>query len=93
MALDPQTEKARLLARLKEIEKAEKEEAERRQIIAGRVALAAMDEGGPLGDELRALLDRKVTKKRERALLGLDENSGPQTSEPGPSMGDGPGMG
>ena len=77
MAENPQAEKARLLARLKEIEKAEKEEAERRQVIAGRVALQAMDEGGDFADAFRRLLEERGTKKRERAVLGLDEKPDP----------------
>lgn len=65
-------EKARLKARLAELEAAEKAEREKQEKIAGRVALKEADADPAFAEQLRSLLDRHLTGKRERAAFGLE---------------------
>lgn len=80
MPTDLRSEKERLKARLAEIEKAEREEAERRFVIAGRVALSAMEVDPVFAESFRRLLDDGVIKKRERQIMNLSDKSKPHNS-------------
>ena len=66
-------EKAKLKARLAEIEAEEKAEAEERFKIIGRVVSDAMKSDQSLNDQITRLLGENVTKKNERKRLGLPE--------------------
>ncbi len=61
----------RLEAELTALREAERAEEERRHTIAGRIVLEHAERDERFRDELTALLDRALTKKRERKLFGL----------------------
>jgi len=65
-------EKAKLKARLAEIEQAERADRQKREMIAGRVVLNVAEADSTFDDQLRRMLDTCLTRKRERAAFGLD---------------------
>ncbi len=65
----------RLEAQLTALREAEREEEERRHAIVGRIALEHAERDERFRDELTALLDRALTKKRERRLFDLPVSS------------------
>ncbi len=72
----------KLEAELTALREAEREEDERRHAIAGRVALEHAQRDERFRDELRALLDRALTKKRERKLFELPVSSRARRTAP-----------
>lgn len=76
-------EKAKLKARLAEIEAAEKADRDKRALIAGRVVLKVADTDPAFADQLRQMLDQHLTKKRERADFELKPKRTATTLEDG----------
>ncbi len=65
----------KLEAELTALREAERAEEERRHAIAGRIVLEHAERDERFRAELTALLDRALTKKRERKLFGLPVSS------------------
>jgi hypothetical protein len=61
----------KLEAELQAIREKEQEEIEKRDAIAGRVALAYAQENPSFHAELMDALERRLTKTKERLLFGL----------------------
>ena len=76
-------EKAKLKARLAEIEAAEKADRDKRALIAGRVVLKVAESDPAFADQLRQMLDQHLTKKRERADFELKPKRTATTLEDG----------
>ena len=66
-----QEKRAKLEAELETLRKQERDEEDRRCLIAGRVVLTHALEDRAFGEQLMQILSRAITKQRERKLFGL----------------------
>ena len=75
MPTDPverlQARRLKLEAELKALREIVRQEEEKRQAIAGRAVLAHAQDDAAFRAQLAAILDRALTKRRERKLFGL----------------------
>ena len=65
-------QRRKLEAKLRALKAKEAEEANRRFIVAGRAVLDQADADPAFRDQLQQILIARVSKKRDRQLLGLD---------------------
>ena len=63
--------RAKLEAELAALRKQERQEEDRRCVIVGRAVLTHALEDRAFGEQLMTILDRAITKKRERQLFDL----------------------
>lgn len=66
------TKQARVAKELEALREQEQAELDRRAMIAGQVVLAEADDDSSFADALQAILDRRLKKKRDRALFELE---------------------
>jgi flagellar biosynthesis/type III secretory pathway chaperone len=63
---------AKVAKELEALREQEHAELERRAMIAGQVVLAEAEDDSSFADALQAMLDRRLKKKRDRALFDLE---------------------